>query len=79
MRRLVRDSVDIPGGLVSPCSESTKTVGVARARNATEASLPAPRLLADHRPIQLNAELPIPFDAGRMVDFLCEAARLVIN
>jgi superfamily II DNA or RNA helicase/very-short-patch-repair endonuclease len=86
VRRLVRDGVDVPlADLFVHAAQLPKpgAEGVARARSATEAFLfrRLQTLDATTGRFQLNAELPIPFDArGRMeVDFLCEAARLVIE
>lgn len=84
--RLIRDGVDAPlanlfahvARTVSPADEEAN-----RARSATEAFLyhrlkTLPETAGRFR---LNAELPIPFDAGgRMeVDLLCAEARLVVE
>ncbi|HOX59918.1 MAG TPA: DUF559 domain-containing protein [Candidatus Paceibacterota bacterium] len=86
VQRLVRDGVDVPlANLFLHAAQAPKPgiEGVARARSATEAFLfrRLQTLEATADCFQLNAELPIPFDAkGRMeVDLLCEAARLVIE
>ena len=84
VRRLIRDGVDAPlAHLFVHATGASRSEGIGRARSASEAflyrrleTLPetAGRFL-------LNDELPIPFDGrGRMeVDFLCVAARLVIE
>ena len=86
VRRLVHDGVDVPlADLFLHAANAPKpgAEGVARARSASEAFLfrRLQTLAATAGRFQLNAELPIPFDAkGKMeVDFLCEAARLVIE
>ena len=86
VQRLVRDGVDVPlANLFLHAAQVPKpdAEGVARARSATEAFLFRRLQTFDATAgrFQLNAELPIPFDAkGKMeVDLLCEAARLVIE
>jgi len=86
VRRLMRDGLDVPlADLFAQAarSPSPDAAGCARARSATEAFLfrRLQTLEATTSRFQLNAELPIPFDAkGKMeVDFLCEAAHLVIE
>ncbi len=86
VRRLVRDGVDAPLANLfvhvarSPAPES---VGVDRARSATEAFLyrRLETLAETRKRFRLNAELPIPFDAwGRMeVDLLCEEPRIAVE
>jgi very-short-patch-repair endonuclease len=86
VQRLVRDGVDVPlADLFLHVAKAPKpgTEGVARARSATEAFLfrRLQTIEATAGRFQLNAELPIPFNAkGKMeVDLLCEAARLAIE
>jgi superfamily II DNA or RNA helicase/very-short-patch-repair endonuclease len=86
VRRLIRDGVDndLAGLFVrAAAAPALGAEGVARARSASEAflyrrleSLPATR-----GRFRLNARLAIPFDqqGGLEADFLCEAARLVIE
>ncbi len=86
VRRLVRDGVDVPLANLfvhAARSLSHEAEGVERARSASEAFLyrRLETLPATAGRFRLNVRLPIPFDQqGRMeVDFLCEAARLVIE
>ena len=86
VRRLIRDGVDVPlGNLFVHAAQppSSGDEGAARARSAAEAFLfrRLQTLDATSGSFQLNANLPISFDAkGSMeVDFLCQAARLVIE
>jgi very-short-patch-repair endonuclease len=86
VRRLIRDGVDVPLANLfvhAARSPSPDSVGVARARSASEAFLYRRlQTLPDTASrFRLNTELPIPFDnRGVMeVDFLCADARLVIE
>jgi hypothetical protein len=86
VRRLIRDGVDTPlAGLFvhAACPSSAEASSAERARSASEAFLfrRLETLSETAGRFQLNASLPIPFDdRGRMeVDFLCTAARLVIE
>jgi superfamily II DNA or RNA helicase/very-short-patch-repair endonuclease len=86
VRRLVRDGVDVPLANLfvhAARSLSHEAKGVERARSASEAFLyrRLETLSVTAGRFRLNVQLPIPFDQqGRMeVDFLCEAARLVIE
>jgi len=86
VQRLIRDGVDAP--LANLFTRVARTVApddeeVNRARSATEAFLyrrlqTLPEAAGRFR---LNAELPIPFDAGGWmeVDLLCAEARLAIE
>ena len=86
VRRLLGDGVDVPLADLFLHAAQTPTPGaegVARARSAAEAFLfrRLQTLEATTGRFRLNADLPIPFNPkGKMeVDFLCEAARLVIE
>ncbi len=86
VRRLVRDGVDVPLAnlfLHTTRKPEAEAQGVARARSVSEAFLyrRLETLPETTGRFQLNARLPIPFNAeGWMeVDFLCEAARLAIE
>ena len=86
VRRLIRDGVDAPlanlfvhaARPIAPDAE-----GASRARSATEAFLfrRLETLAETRRRFQLNADLPIAFDArGQMeVDLLCAEARVVVE
>jgi very-short-patch-repair endonuclease len=86
VRRLIRDGVETPLAnlfVYAARAPSAEAEGADRARSASEAFLyrrfeTLPETAGRFR---LNAELPIPFDAGgRMeVDFLCEDSRLVVE
>jgi superfamily II DNA or RNA helicase len=86
VHRLVRDGVDLPLAnlfvhTARPFEPSAE--GLSRARSATEAFLfgRLETLPDTAGRIELNAELPIPFDgAGKMeVDLLCADARVAIE
>jgi very-short-patch-repair endonuclease len=86
VRRLIRDGVDAP--LANLFVHAARTVapeaeGAGRARSATEAFLFRRLETLDETRgrFQLNAELPIAFDArGKMeVDLLCAGARVVVE
>jgi superfamily II DNA or RNA helicase/very-short-patch-repair endonuclease len=86
VRRLIRDGVDTP--LANLFVHAVRTVtpeieGVGRARSATEAFLyrRLETLQETRGRFQLNAHLPIPFDArGQMeVDLLCADCRVVVE
>ena len=86
MRRLVRDGVDEPlANLFVHAARpiAADAVGISRARSATEAFLyqRLESLQETKGRFQLNADLPIAFDAaGRMeVDLLCGDSRVAIE
>ncbi|MBN8248739.1 MAG: DUF559 domain-containing protein [Verrucomicrobia bacterium] len=86
VRRLIRDGVDVPLGrlfVAAARSPEPEATGVARARSASEAFLyrRLETLSETAGRFGLNARLPIAFDGegGMEVDFLCEAARLVVE
>jgi superfamily II DNA or RNA helicase/very-short-patch-repair endonuclease len=86
VRRLIRDGIDTPlANLFVHVARpfAPDAAGAARARSASEAFFyrRLETLPEAARRFQLNAELPIPFDAwGRMeVDLLCADARLAIE
>lgn len=86
VRRLIRDGVDAP--LANLFVHATRAIGpesegASRARSASEAFLyrRLESLDVTRGRFQLNASLPIPFDAhGVMeVDLLCAGARIVVE
>ena len=86
VRRLIRDGVDAPLANLFVYAARTiapEAVGVKRARSATEAFLYRRLETLDETRgrFQLNADLPIAFDArGQMeVDLLCADSRVVVE
>jgi len=86
VRRLIRDGVDAPLAnlfVYAARTVSPDAVGISRARSATEAFLYRRLETLDETQgrFQLNADLPIAFDAhGQMeVDFLCADSRVVVE